>query len=213
MYRRDGDGSARAVGGAIAGRLCKQDRAANDSPPAGEVGLALSRDFVAAFNVEPEDVPGLMREGLNPVVNGAGGRARMLPAVTLGGGGESQRQFASLAARRLCLRIVNSIDLGTRWAVFEADCDRVERRVRVQVEAYLAALASIGILASDRLSVDCHVSGRGLTILVGFQPPGCDDPVSFTLHQGAAGCRVAATAFAPVMDHCTLAQRDLGFMV
>jgi hypothetical protein len=202
MHQRNGDGSARVIGGAIAGRLCKQDRAAGNSLQAEDDGFALSRGFVAAFNIDPRDVPALMREGLNPVVNGAAGRARMLPAVTLGGGGESQRQFASLTARRLCLRIVNSIDLGTRWAVFETDSQRVERRVRVQVEAYLAALASIGILASERFSVDCHVSGRGLTMLVGFQPPGCIDPVSFTLHQGAAGCRITATAFAPVMENC-----------
>ena len=111
-------------------------------------------------------------------------------------------QFASLHARRLCLRIVNSIDLGTRWAVFEADGERVERRVRVQIEAYLAALASIGVLASERFSVDCEVSHRELTILVAFQPPGCVDPVTFTLHQAATGCRVTATAFAPVMENC-----------
>jgi hypothetical protein len=202
MYHRNGDGSARAVGGAIAGRLCKQDRAAADLAPAEAASLALSRDYVAAFNVEPEDIPALERAGLNPIVNGPAGRARLLASVTLGGGGETQRQFSNLTARRLCLRIVNSIDLGTRWAVFEADCERVERRVRIQVEAYLAALASIGILASERFSVDCQVTWRGLTILVGFQPPGCADPVSFTLHQGAAGCRITATAFAPVMENC-----------
>ena len=143
-----------------------------------------------------------MREGLNPIVNGTAGRPQLMPSVTLRGGGETQRQFASLDARRLCLRIVNSIDLGTRWAVFEADGERVERRVRVQIEAYLAALASIGVLASERFSVDCAVSHRELTILVAFQPPGCVDPVTSTLHQAATGCRVTATAFAPVMENC-----------
>ena len=200
MYRRDGDGSARTIGGAIAGRLCKQDRLA--SGPAPDAGLALSRDLVAAFNVEPDDVPALEREGINPIINGAAGRARLLPSVTLRGGGETQRQFANLGARRVCLRVVNSIDLGTRWALFESDGERVERRVRAQIEAYLAALASIGMLASERYSVDCELTHRGLTIVVGFQPPGCAAPVSFTLHQGAAGCRVTATAFAPVMQNC-----------
>ena len=202
MYERDGDGSARAVGGAIAGRLCKQDRTAGEPVAGDDASLPLSRDFVAAFNLEPDDIPVLEREGLNPIVNGTAGRARLRPSVTLSGGGESQRQFASLQARRLCLRIVNSIDLGTRWAVFEADCERVERRVHIQVEAYLAALASIGVLASERYSVDCDVTHRGLTILVSFHPPGCAGPVSFTLHQGATGCRVTTTAFAPVMENC-----------
>ena len=202
MFRRDDDGSPRAVGGAIAGRLCKQDRTGDGAMVAEASGLALSRDFVTAFSVAPEDIPALLREGLNPIVNGPAGRAQLLPFVTLGDGGETQHQFASLGVRRFCLRIVNSIDIGTRWAAFEADCERVERRVRVQVQAYLAALASIGMLASEQFSVDCDVSQRGLTILVGFQPPGCVNPVSFTLHQGATGCRVAATAFPPVMENC-----------
>ncbi|MDJ0905515.1 MAG: hypothetical protein QNI96_05815 [Woeseiaceae bacterium] len=202
MLPREGDGGPRAVGGAIAGRLCKQDRAADGAMVAAAGGLNLSRGLVTAVSVEPEDIHTLMREGLNPIVNGPAGRAQLLPSVTLGGGGETQRQFASLGVRRLCLRIVNAIDLGTRWAAFEADCDRVERRVRIQVRAYLAAMASIGMLASERFAVDCHVSHRGLTILVAFRPPGCVDPVSFTLHQGATGCRVATTAFPPVMENC-----------
>ena len=74
--------------------------------------------------------------------------------------------------------------------------------MRAQIEAYFAALASIGVLASERYSVDCELTHRGLTIVVGFQPPGCAAPVSFTLHQGAAGCRVTATEFAPVMQNC-----------
>ena len=203
MYRRDDeDGGTRAIGGAIAGRLCKQDRAACEVARPADVGLALSRDFVTAFDVDTDDAAWLVREGLNPIVLGPAGRARLLPSITMGGGGESQRQFASLVARRSCLRIISSIDRGTRWAVFEADCERVERRVRSQVEAYLAALASVGMLASERFAVDCDVTARGLTILLGFQPPGCVAPVSFTLHQGAAGCRVTTTAFAPVMENC-----------
>lgn len=202
MYNRDGDGAARAIGGAIAGGLCKQDQAADAPAYDPDAGLALSRDLVAAFDVEPGDIPALIREGLNPIVSGAAGRTRLLPAVTLGGGGETRRPFSSLPARRLCLRVVTAIDLATRWAVFEPDGARVERRVRAQVEAYLAALAGLGVLASERYSVECGVGERGLTLVVGFQPPGCNEPVSFTLHQGPAGCRTTATAFAPVMENC-----------
>lgn len=203
MCSRDGAGAARAVGGAIAGRLCQQDRAAGPAAACDtDDGLALSRDLVAACNVKPGDIPALIRAGLNPIVSGKAGRARLLPAVTLGGGGETQRQFNSLPARRLSLRVLAAIDLATRWAVFEPDGARVERRVRAQVAAYLAALASLGVLSSERYFVECDVGDRGLAIVVGFQPPACSEPVSFTLHRDAAGCRIAATAFAPVMEHC-----------
>ncbi|MDJ0812298.1 MAG: hypothetical protein QNJ23_01105 [Woeseiaceae bacterium] len=202
MLSRDGDGIARGIGGAIAGRLSKHDRGADSRADDPDAGLALSRDLVVASEVEPEDVPTLIREGLNPIVSGTAGRARLLPSVTLGGGGETQRPFSSLPARRLCLRVVTGIDLATRWAVFETDRARVKRRVRAQVEAYLAALASLGMLSSRRYFVQCDVGDRGLAVVVGFQPPGCSGPVTFTLHQDAAGCRIAATAFAPVMEDC-----------
>jgi hypothetical protein len=202
MYNRDGDGAARAIGGAIAGGLCKQDRVTGASGFDPDSSLALARDLVAAFDIEPADVPALIREGLNPIVNGTAGRSRLLPAVTLGGGGETRRPFGSLAARRLCLRVITAIDLATRWAVFEPDGARVERRVRAQVEAYLAALASLDVLSSERYFVECNVGNKGLVLVVGFQPPGCSEPVSFTLHQSPAGCRTTATAFAPVMENC-----------
>ena len=76
------------------------------------------------------------------------------------------------------------------------------RQVRAQVEAYLAALAGLGVLSSERYFVECNAGNRGLVIIIGFQPPGCSEPVSLTLHQGPAGCRTAATAFAPVMENC-----------
>ena len=40
----------------------------------------------------------------------------------------------------------------------------------------------------------------GATIMVSFCPAGCKEPVSFTLHQAVAGCRVTSSVFAPVFD-------------
>ena len=36
-----------------------------------------------------------------------------------------------------------------------------------------------------------------IAIFFTFHPVGCQEPISFTLHQTASGCRVASTAFAP----------------
>jgi hypothetical protein len=38
--------------------------------------------------------------------------------------------------------------------------------------------------------------------LLAFQPVNTGHAISLTLHQTVAGCRVAATAFAPAMAHC-----------
>ena len=37
----------------------------------------------------------------------------------------------------------------------------------------------------------------GVTILLVFQPAGCEDAISLTLHLTPAGCRVGSAAFAP----------------
>lgn len=113
--------------------------------------------------------------------------------------------FAALPVRRFYLHIVNAIGKGTRWAVFEQGNSRLATRVRSQVTAYLAAMANLGALENEDFIVDCDagVSRRddaqqhGVTILVRLQPSGCTKPISFTLHQTVAGCRVTSAAFAP----------------
>lgn len=115
-----------------------------------------------------------------------------------------------LAVRRLCLRIVNSIDNATRWAVFEPDSERAADIVRMQVGAYLSALQGLGAFEPGNIVVECKggsghsgpEAARGVTILIGFRPAGCGAPMSLTIHQTVMGCRVAPTAFAPVMENC-----------
>ncbi len=211
MYRRDDDARApRTVGGALAGLLCKLDRTYGPWQALDQQGMGFSRELIAAFDIDEEDKQMLCREGLNLIAAGSAGRARLRGSVTMGRGSESHRKFASLPVRRLCLQIVNSIDQATRWAVYEADEIPVADRIRSQVTAYLSALAGMGAFESDCFVVECdddvcrHDSRQeyGVTILIGFQPLGCAEPVSFALHQSVAGCRVASTAFAPVMENC-----------
>ena len=117
-----------------------------------------------------------------------------------------QRPLTSLPVRRLCLRIVSAIEQATRWAVFEAVDAALARRVRRQVFAFLSVLVDMGAFASDRLEVQCDAgprgksagAGHGISILITFQPCGCEHPIALTLHQSMEGFRVASTAFAPV---------------
>jgi hypothetical protein len=68
----------------------------------------------------------------------------------------------------------------------------------------------MGAFEDDRFVVDCDAGLRnradsveqGVTILIVFRPLGCTETISLTLHQTVAGCRVATTAFAPVMEDC-----------
>jgi len=103
------------------------------------------------------------------------------------------------------LQVLKSIDEATRWAVFEAENERLAARIRAQVTAYLSGLADLGAFADDNFIVECDAGlrkreddvGHGFAIFVAFHPRASAEPVSFTLHQTVAGCRVASTAFAP----------------
>ncbi len=200
------DAEARAAGGAIAGLLCKLDRHHGPWQQLDQHGLGLSRKFAPAVMVDEEGAQVLTREGINVIVPGPAGKPRLTGSTTMARGSEPQRPLASLAVRRLCLRIVNSIDRATRWAVFEPVDETLAQRIRSQVFAFLSAYVDMGAFDSDRIDVQCDAglrsrpagAGHGISILISFQPQGCSVPISLTLHQSARGFHVASTAFAPV---------------
>jgi hypothetical protein len=206
MYSRyDEDAIPRATGGAIAGLLCKLDSADGPWQDLDQRNFGFSRNLVPANKVSIDEARLLVKEGLNVIAGNTAGRATLCGSVTLGRGTQMERSFTSLTVRRLCLSITNAIDSATRWAVFEPDVSRVASRIQSQVHAYMCYLADAGAFVDDAFMVQCNAGlhsypvdpHRGITILLGFHPVGSDEPVSLTLHQTVAGCRVATTAFAP----------------
>ena len=208
MVLRHAEGEPRAVGGAIAGSLCRHDRTHGAWCAPEDARPVLNRELVPAYAAGDEDLQSLSREGLNVLIEGSGGKSGLAGGVTLGRGAGEHRRFATLAVRRLTLQLVNAIAAGTRWAVFESADASLAERIRSQVTAYLAALSALGAFADERYSVDCDAgvsrhddrAGRGVTVMVSFCPAGCREPVAFTLHQAVSGCRVTSSAFAPVVD-------------
>ena len=121
----------------------------------------------------------------------------------MGRGSEGNATFAKLTVRRLCLRIINSISIATRWAVFEPSDSTLADRLRAQVLTYLDSLNDLGAFANVGFIVQCdagisrrsELEEHGITILLVFQPVDCDEPISLTLHQTATGFRAGSTAF------------------
>ena len=210
MYHRyEDDTPPRAVGGALAGLLCKLDRTVGAWQPFDQQGLGLQRDLVPAVSINAEEQHQLARAGLNAICQGPAGSSRVRGDVTLGRGRESHSGFASLQARRLTLQILGAIRRATRWAVFEPLNETLARRIRQQVITYLEDLAKLGAFENDRSFVQCDagvcnradILEHGVTIMIAFQPRGSRDPISVTLHQTVEGCRIASTAFAPADTH------------
>jgi hypothetical protein len=195
-----------AIGGAIAGLLCKLDRIRGPWEELDQRGFALNRELVPAVNLGFEDAHLLVREGVNVVAGSTPGHTMVCGSVTLAHGTQAGDELASLTTRRLCLKITNAIDRGTRWAVFEPQTGDVGEPIVSQVHAFMCALADSGAFENDHFLVQCDAGSRqrpldpdkGITILLAFQPAGSPETISLTLHQSASGCRVAATAFAPV---------------
>jgi Bacteriophage tail sheath protein len=198
------------AGGALAGLLCKMD--AQEGPWSTLSGpqYALNRRIKAEAELDEAEQRLLQRAGFNVIVPGEGGRLQLSGDVTLGSGGQSDRQYASLPVRRLCLFIGKAIESATRWAIFDADRAHALQRVQYQVDEYMAALAAAGAFADEQYSVQCDLqrdsraanNERGLTVLLTFTPASSVQPLSLTLYQTVSGSRIASTAFAPVAEAC-----------
>ncbi len=204
VRERGGDDDvSRPVGGALAGLLCKQDRTFGSWRSLDQQELGFHRRLRPTLDIGDKEQQLLNRAGLNVLLAANVGKSRLSGSVTMGRGSEAYNKYSKLPVRRLCLQIVNSIAKATRWAVFETEDATLAERLRVQVLTYLHSLDDLGAFADDNFVVQCDagVSNRpdsqehGITILLIFHPLGCDEPISLTMHQTAAGIRVGSTAF------------------
>ena len=80
-------------------------------------------------------------------------------AMTLAGPGAASADWRSLAAKRLALLVVNSIERGTRWMVFEPNEPSTWKRATAQLREFMAGLEERGAFAEreagDRWFVIC----------------------------------------------------------
>lgn len=210
ISRDDEDRLPRVVGGALAGLLSKLDELQGPWHDLDQPGFGFSRKLTPAVQFSLEEGAMLVREGLNAIAGRTAGKAAFCGSVTFGCSNQLDKKFASLTLRRLCLNITNTIDRATRWVLFEADAPRVADRIQAQVHAFMTGLADQGAFETGSYAVQCDATlqaglddrQRGITVLLTFRPIGSEELVSLTLHQSAAGCRVATTAFAPVAAEC-----------
>ncbi len=103
------------------------------------------------------------------------------PALcTLAGPGAGAADWRSLPARRLALMIVNSIERGTRWMLFEPNEPPTWMRAAAQVRAFLSGLEDRGafahrepgdrwfVLCDERINRDRHRELGIIKLMFGF---------------------------------------------
>ena len=206
----DPTGRPRAVGGAVAGLLCRNDERYGPWSAIDDTPARFSNALRPALELTDATARDLVRQGVNAIIGRRPGSARLQGSVTLARGSQIDGHFRRLEERRLCLHITNAIGRATRWAVFEPGGTRVAMQVRAQVHAYMTDLASRGAFRDERFDVQCEAGlhldpldpERGVTILLSFLPAGAERHLWLTLHQTVRGFKVAPTAFAPIGERC-----------
>ncbi len=132
-------------GAAVAGALARMDVhrplwcAGPDEDVLLRPGLRPARILSEAERVR------LTAHGLNPLQALRSAERRAVPLRTLAAGSGAGPDSQLLTARRRQLLIVNSIELGTRWARFEGRNPQTWARLERQVRAFLQPLATTGL--------------------------------------------------------------------
>jgi uncharacterized protein len=139
-----------------------------------------------AFAVDDDQRARLAAAGVNTVQTVRRPDRDAPRARTLAGPGAIEADWRSLSARRLALLIINSIERGTRWTVFEPNEPPTWRRAESQLRAFLSALEERGAFAQrepgdrwfavcdERVNLERHREQGIVNLLFGFpaQRPG-----------------------------------------
>ncbi len=189
--------------------------------PAGAVaGLLARTDEVCPLWTAAEGEEAILRPGYRPICAvsdaervrlgqaGINTLQAVRPAVRLGlstrtlaGSSSGSSDWKYLAARRLALFIVNSVERGTRWVVFESQGPELWQRVTLQVEAFLRSLDAKGafigrdhdeayfVVCDDRVNSHADVRAGTLNILLGFGALRAGEYHAYLISHDAAGSR------------------------
>jgi hypothetical protein len=185
-----------APGGAVAGMLSRASELWPVWATQGEE-CVLRPGLKPACAVDEEARARLAASGVNTVltVRRPGGAPA---ACTLAGPGAAFTDWRSLPARRFALFVLNSIERGTRWTLFEPSEPATWRRAAARVRAFLAALEDRGAFAHREPGDRCFVL--------------CDERVNLERHreQGIINLMFGIPAARPGSFHAWLVSHRPG---
>jgi hypothetical protein len=129
-----------------------------------------------------------------------------LKARTLAGGSAGAAEWQSLAARRLALFILNSIEHGTRWVIGTQARAQAAETITVQVRSFFMQLYEAGafpgrrmeeaffVICDRRNPVQGGAAGDEFRFLIGFAAARPKEFHSFRITHSAAGSKVQAVS-------------------
>ena len=169
-----------APGGAVAGLLARTDEVCPLWSAAEPDEALLRPNYRPVCSVSEGERVRLGQAGVNTLQAVRSTVRSGFSPRTLAAGNSGSSDWKYLAARRLALFIVTSVERGTRWVVFETNGPELWQRVTLQVEAFLASLDHAGafvgrdedeaffVVCDERINSHSDVRTGTLNVLVGF---------------------------------------------
>jgi hypothetical protein len=166
--------------GAVAGAMSRASELWPVWSPSNGEESVLRPGLRPACVVDDDSRARLAATGVNTVQTVRRPGREAMPVCTLAGPGAGSADWRSLAARRLAHLIVNSIEQGTRWMIFEPNEPATWRRAEAQVRAFLTSLEERGafahreagdrwfVLCNERVNRDRHREQGTVNLMFGF---------------------------------------------
>jgi hypothetical protein len=188
--------------GAVAGVLARQDEQRSPWQPGPDDELLLRPGTRTALVLNEAERVRLSAHGINPLQTLRAANARPRPLRTLAGGAGRNADSTLLTARRRALLIMNSIERGTRWAVFEAGDRSVWHKIARQVQDFLQPLAASGlfgdsgesegcyVICDERVNPDHEVEAGRVNVLIGLRTTRAGEYLSFLVTHTLDGSQV-----------------------
>jgi uncharacterized protein len=191
-----------ANGGAVAGVLARLDQQRSPWEAGPDEELLLRPGTRAALQLTEPERARLIAHGVNPLQTLRSANI-VAPALrTLAGGSASSADGTLLTRRRRMLLVMNSIERGTRWSVFEAGDRNTWHKITRQVQDFLAPLSAAGlfgpavgddachVICDQRLNPPQDVQAGRVSFLVGLRSTRAGEYASFLVTHSPDGSRV-----------------------
>jgi hypothetical protein len=188
--------------GAVAGTLARLDEQRPPWQPGPDEELLLRLGTRPRRVLVDAERQRLAAHGINPLQALRSTQPRVLPLKTLAGGTAGSADSALLTTQRRRLLVMNSIELGTRWALFAASDRVVWRKLERQVQAFLQPLAEAGLfgppeepgafqaICDERLNGADEVDAGRINLLVSLRSSRPGIYSSFVVTHGREGSSV-----------------------
>ena len=140
--------------------------------------------------------------GINPLQSLRSANPRPLPLRTLAQGAAASTDGGWLAPRRRWLQLMNSLERGTRWVLYDVRDRNSWSRMRGQAEAFLQPLADAGlfgdgpadaafkVICDERLNSEDDRAAGQVHMLVSLRATRQSEYRSFLITHGVQGSRV-----------------------